>query len=214
MAYAQLRQLFHQDGSPLHYHVSYLGIADLAAAAVRADRQLEGRDIVERALAQLDGDPSPRLEQLTARAPACSPRHQGPERTSRRRCQTRPETAGPSSVPSSSLTTPNGCAANAGSMTLNRSSSPHGGIRGPPYVWAQRAGTELRACGVGLPDVPGAPDALSELTPQQREIIRLAGNALTDREIAERLFLSPRTVSSLLIAPIKAGIAGDARCAR
>ncbi len=45
---------------------------------------------------------------------------------------------------------------------------------------------------------PGEPDALGELTPQQRQIIRLASDGLTDREIGDRLFLSPRTVSSHL----------------
>ena len=40
--------------------------------------------------------------------------------------------------------------------------------------------------------------ALGELTPQQRQIVRLASDGLTDREIADRLFLSPRTVSSHL----------------
>jgi hypothetical protein len=33
-AYAQLRQMFQTDGSPVHPVVSYLGLADLAAAAV------------------------------------------------------------------------------------------------------------------------------------------------------------------------------------
>lgn len=42
------------------------------------------------------------------------------------------------------------------------------------------------------------PDALRELTPQQRQIVRLASDGLTDREIGDRLFLSPRTVSSHL----------------
>ncbi len=39
---------------------------------------------------------------------------------------------------------------------------------------------------------------LRELTPQQRQIVRLASHGLTDREIGDRLFLSPRTVSSHL----------------
>lgn len=42
------------------------------------------------------------------------------------------------------------------------------------------------------------PDALAELTPQQQQIIRLAARGLTNREIAEKLFLSPRTVGSHL----------------
>jgi DNA-binding CsgD family transcriptional regulator len=41
-------------------------------------------------------------------------------------------------------------------------------------------------------------DALWELTPQQRQIVRLASDGLTNREIGDRLFLSPRTVSSHL----------------
>ena len=45
---------------------------------------------------------------------------------------------------------------------------------------------------------PAEPDALWELTPQQRQIVRLASDGLTDREIGDRLFLSPRTVSSHL----------------
>jgi len=54
-AYAQLSQLFDVDGTPLHHHVSYLAIADLAAAAARAERRLEVRMLVERALARVDG---------------------------------------------------------------------------------------------------------------------------------------------------------------
>jgi tetratricopeptide (TPR) repeat protein len=67
-AFTQLRQLFSEEGVPVHHIFSYLGIADLAAAAARADRRMEGQDILERALSQLDGTASPRLEQLTARA--------------------------------------------------------------------------------------------------------------------------------------------------
>jgi DNA-binding NarL/FixJ family response regulator len=64
--------------------------------------------------------------------------------------------------------------------------------------WAQRTEAELRASGVAVTGAPGEPDALGELTPQQRQIVRLASDGLTDREIGDRLFLSPRTVSSHL----------------
>ena len=64
----QLRGLFSDDGVPLHNYASYLGVADLAAAAVRAGRRTEGRDVIERALGPLHGRASPRLEQLVARA--------------------------------------------------------------------------------------------------------------------------------------------------
>ena len=56
---------------------------------------------------------------------------------------------------------------------------------------------------------PTAPDALAGLTAQQREIVILAGRGLTNGEIADRLFLSPRTVASHLYRSYpKLGIAG------
>jgi DNA-binding CsgD family transcriptional regulator len=64
--------------------------------------------------------------------------------------------------------------------------------------WAERAEAELRASGIAVTSGHGRPDPLSELTPQQRQIVRLAAEGLTNREIAERLLLSPRTVSSHL----------------
>jgi DNA-binding NarL/FixJ family response regulator len=58
-------------------------------------------------------------------------------------------------------------------------------------------------------DAASAPAALAELTSQQREIIVLASRGLTNREIADRLFLSPRTVASHLYRSYpKLGIAG------
>jgi DNA-binding CsgD family transcriptional regulator len=62
--------------------------------------------------------------------------------------------------------------------------------------WTQRAQTELRAAG-GLPGSIGGgalPDALRALTPQELQISRLAAAGLSNREIADQLFLSPRTV--------------------
>ena len=64
--------------------------------------------------------------------------------------------------------------------------------------WAQRAQAELRASGVAVAGAAAEPHALGELTPQQRQIVRLASDGLTDHEIGDRLFLSPRTVSSHL----------------
>ncbi|MDX6419765.1 MAG: hypothetical protein QOG28_4385 [Trebonia sp.] len=63
---------------------------------------------------------------------------------------------------------------------------------------AQRAQAELRACGVAVPGADAERDVLGELTPQQRQIVRLASDGLTNREIGDRLFLSPRTVGSHL----------------
>ena len=62
--------------------------------------------------------------------------------------------------------------------------------------WTARAGNELRATGlsVGAAGVTGP----TSLTPQQREIALLAAAGLTNKQIAERLFLSPRTVAAHL----------------
>ena len=75
--------------------------------------------------------------------------------------------------------------------------------------WTRRAESELRACGVAAQTPPAAPGALDGLTAQQREIVILAGAGLTNSEIADRLFLSPRTVASHLYRSYpKLGIAG------
>ena len=196
----QLRGLFGDDGTPLHNYASYLGVADLAAAAVHADRRMEGRDVIEHALSHLNGLASPRLGQLIARArglladaaePAAyfdsalsdSAGGQWPfERAQLRldyaewlRRRRRINDAKPV------LTEALGAFRRLGA----RSS-------------AQRAEAELRACGVTVAGASSERDALWELTPQQRQIARLASDGLTNRQIGDRLFLSPRTVSSHL----------------
>jgi len=61
--------------------------------------------------------------------------------------------------------------------------------------WAARADRELRATGV---TVAAAATGLASLTPQQRQIALLAAAGHTNKGIAARLFLSPRTVSTHL----------------
>ncbi|WP_033346332.1 ATP-binding protein [Catenuloplanes japonicus] len=60
-------------------------------------------------------------------------------------------------------------------------------------AWAERSRSELRASGESLrkPQEAG-------LTPQETQIARLAAEGLSNREIADRLFLSPRTVTTHL----------------
>ncbi|MFD8437158.1 LuxR C-terminal-related transcriptional regulator [Streptomyces microflavus] len=62
-------------------------------------------------------------------------------------------------------------------------------------AWAERAGGELRAAGepVGVVRDAGG-GAFSALTPQQQRIARCVTEGATNREIALRLSLSPRTV--------------------
>ena len=211
LAFTQLRGLFTEDGTPLHNYASYLGVADLAAAADRAGRRTEGRAVIEHALSHLNGMASPRLEQLIARArgilsdPARSEAHFGKaladpagdqwpfERAQLRldhgewlRRRRRINDAKPV------LTEALGTFRRLGARSL-----------------AQRAEAELRACGVAVTGAPGERDALWELTPQQRQIVRLASHGLTNRQIGDQLFLSPRTVSSHLYRSYpKLGVAG------
>jgi DNA-binding CsgD family transcriptional regulator len=210
-AYARLRQLFAADGTPLHHHFSYLAVADLAATAVRAGGRVEARTLLERALARVSPAPGPRLEQLAARArgllaeSADAESHFAPpladpagdswpfERAQLQldygewlRRQRRINDAKP--ILGSAL------------ETLRR-------LGAAP--WTRRAESELRACGVTVQTPPNVPGALDGLTTQQREIVVLAGHGLTNGEIADRLFLSPRTVASHLYRSYpKLGISG------
>jgi DNA-binding NarL/FixJ family response regulator len=62
-------------------------------------------------------------------------------------------------------------------------------VSGEVYV-SQSLATEML---VSLTHVQ-APDPLQELTDREREILRLIGSGLTNREIGERLFLSEKTI--------------------
>lgn len=62
-------------------------------------------------------------------------------------------------------------------------------------AWSERAGGELRAAGEPVGAVRDTGDgALSVLTPQQQRIARCVAEGATNREVALRLSLSPRTV--------------------
>ena len=199
-AFTQLRGLFSEDGVPLHNYASYLGVADLAVAAVRADRRMEGQDVLEQALSQLGGTISPRLEQLIARArgilagPGEAEAHFGKalcdpagDQWPFERAQLRLDYA----------EWLRRCRRiNEAKPVLRQALEAF--RRLGAGSWTLRAQAELRASGVAVTAAPGDRDALAGLTPQQRQIVRLASDGLTNREIADRLFLSPRTVGSHL----------------
>jgi DNA-binding CsgD family transcriptional regulator len=210
-AFIQLRGLFGEDGTPLHNYASYLGVADLAAAAVRADRRIEGCDVIEHALSRLGGAASPRLNQLIARARGLLA---GPDGAEAQFGKALADPAGdqwPFERAQLRLDHAEWLRRrrriNDAKPILTEALSTF--RRLGARAWAQRAQAELRACGVAVTGAPGERDALGELTPQQRQIVRLASDGLTNREIADRLFLSPRTVSSHLYRSYpKLGVAG------
>ena len=199
-AFTQFRGLFTEDGTPLHNYASYLGLADLAAAAVRADRRMEGCDVIEHALSRLDGRASARLEQLIDRARGILA---GPDRGEAHFDKALSDPAGdqwPFERAQLRLDYAEWLRRrrriNDAKPVLTEALGTF--RRLGARSWTQRAQAELRASGVAVAGAPGERDALEELTPQQRQIVRLASHGLTDREIGDRLFLSPRTVSSHL----------------
>jgi len=60
--------------------------------------------------------------------------------------------------------------------------------------WAQRARNELTAAGAPDTGAPTRDRAVAGLTPQELQIVRLAAQGLSNRDIAAQLFLSHRTV--------------------
>jgi DNA-binding CsgD family transcriptional regulator len=62
--------------------------------------------------------------------------------------------------------------------------------------WIERASAELRATGQTKPRA--GDNVLDRLTAQEFEIVSLAASGLTNKQIAERMFLSPRTVGGHL----------------
>jgi DNA-binding CsgD family transcriptional regulator len=63
-------------------------------------------------------------------------------------------------------------------------------------AWAERARAELAVTGVAIRRPPTP--TIGELTPQERNVARLVATGLTNREIAERLFITMNTVETHL----------------
>ncbi|WP_328936503.1 LuxR family transcriptional regulator [Streptomyces tauricus] len=197
-SWRQLRELFTADGTPLHPHLSARSIAELAVAAQRTGRSAEVLPILERVRAEQGERPSTRMTLLLHHAAAMvGPDDEADEhfqlalvnhaagrwpwergqvrfdyairlRRRRRTLEARRQ-----------LTTVLETAERLGAGAL-----------------AAAARIELRASGAA-PD-PKSPGPLEELTAQQRQIVQFAASGLSNREIGERLFLSPRTVGSHL----------------
>jgi DNA-binding CsgD family transcriptional regulator len=63
-------------------------------------------------------------------------------------------------------------------------------------LWAERARVELRATGERARRRD--PSTVDDLTPQELQVARLVATGLTNREVAARLFLSPKTIETHL----------------
>jgi len=213
-AFAQLSQLFDDDGTPYHPHASYLAVGDLALAAARCGHRLDGRKLLKQintALAETGQPRTPRLRQLMARADGILADS----------C-----TAGAYSADVLNDQTGNQwpfeCAQldlesgewlrrrrriNEAKPVLGAALEVFRALKARP--WQRRAESELRACGMALPGALASASGLNRLTPQQRQIVALAAEGLSNREIAQRLYLSPHTIAAHLYRSFpKLGVAG------
>ncbi len=197
LAHAHLSGLFLDDGTPLHWRTSLLAIGDLAAAAVRTGHADQVVRPIEWARTHVGEHPSARVAMALARAVA----------------NTSGTAAGPAFEEAVSVEGGDVWPfelANARleyGVWLRRQRRPtlareqlHAALttfeRLGASGWAEMARAELRAAGVAT-GVP-ATSSWSTLTTQERQIVRLAATGLSNREIAEALFLSPRTVGTHL----------------
>ncbi|WP_051800029.1 LuxR family transcriptional regulator [Catenuloplanes japonicus] len=206
-AWEQLRGAFTADGSPVHYHASFPLLADLAAAATHTGNDDEARRIVERNARSMD---SPRLQAILHRARGLLA---GPEQAE---THLRAALADPAvrhwpfeyaqSTLDLAVWLRRRRRITESRTALTEALDLFDRLGAAP--WSDRTRAEARAAGLTTDRVhPGGPtgghgaaagEALTTLTPQQREVVRLAARGLTNREIGERLYLSPRTVGSHL----------------
>jgi DNA-binding CsgD family transcriptional regulator/tetratricopeptide (TPR) repeat protein len=202
-ALARLDGLFDSSGGPLHRYESYPGVADLAEAFARLDRRAEGRDRIARILECFQGRPSPRLEQVFLRARAILAEGATAEGYFRSALEDERGNHWPFERARLHLDFGEWLRRqrriNEAKEFLTLGLQTATRLGATPSVL--RANTELRACG-GRSMASGGTlsscGALSELTPQQEEVVRLAACGLTNQEVGDRLHLSPRTVSTHL----------------
>ena len=199
-AYQVFRRLFGTDGRPAHFVVSYRGMAELAWSAARCGRTAEARTVIAGIADRLGSRPPVRLGLLRHQALAlvATPDREAehhyrlavfdpagqdwPLEQARARLHYG-EWLRRTRRPSEARTQ-----LSAALETFDRLGA---------HPLADIAASELRAAGGASPPTR-TPAALEGLTAQQQQIVTLAASGLTNREIAARLKLSPRTIGSHL----------------
>ncbi|WP_235854663.1 AAA family ATPase [Nonomuraea aridisoli] len=198
LAYEQYRMLFDPSGDPVHYHASYPALPELAAAAARSGRHADAIEIVERSARALAQGGSTRLHALIHRGRALLA-DPGQAEAHFRAALADPGLEGRPFEHAQALLE------YAEWLRRRRRIAEARPFLGAAEAifrrlgarpWTERARAELRAAGLDVG--PADRGAFAELSPQQQQIVRLAARGLSNREIGERLFLSPRTVGSHL----------------
>ena len=197
-AFDWLRQLAADDGRAAHNREALFGLIDLAEAARRTSRQAEASRLVEGALADPPDELSPRLLQVRALSRALLA--DGAE--AEERFLEALSVAEGDHVPFERARVRLSYGQWLRRERRHKDARPH--LNAAAHVfrllaatpWLAAAAHEQRAAGVRSGAAPA--DALSSLSPTERQVVLLAAEGLTNPEIAARLFVSPRTVGAHL----------------
>jgi DNA-binding CsgD family transcriptional regulator len=188
------RQIFATGGGAAHRRVARWAVGDFVQAAVHSGRAEGLEPVVEDLLRQAAGSTSPRAVFVARRARALLDGDGAADELFQAALATVGSAAWPFELARTQLAYGEWLRRRrriVAARPLLRAAFDAFGRLGA-RLWAQRAQTELRAAGVPMERRPRA--AVDELSPQQRQIARLAAEGLTNREIGDRLFLSSRTI--------------------
>jgi DNA-binding CsgD family transcriptional regulator len=182
----------------IHYATGLWSVGDLAEAAVRAGRVDEVVPVLERAAVEAQAFASPHLDNLVHRSLAQT----GSEAESHFAAALAAESPAVLEVARTRLTY--GQWLRRGRRIVDAREQLGAALRAFEAAgarpWAERAASELRASGStpARTDDRKTPDAAFVLTAQELQIARLAAAGMTNREIADRIYVSHRTVGSHL----------------
>ena len=200
LAFHELSLLFSADGTPRHHHRSWYVLADLAASGMRSGNIEQTRTLVEGALSHVSGPLRPRLRLQVDRASALLAESDEAAESLFRSAVAVADIQVPFELAQARLDYGEWLRRRRrvieARTLLEAAREEFERLGAAP--WLERTMIELRASGIWQSE--RAPDVFGELTPQQQRIARLAASGLTNREIGERLFLSPRTISTHLYA--------------
>lgn len=197
-AYEQIHRMFEPADPACHDHFATFDIADLAEAAVHSDHHEEARALLRRAEAAGALTPSPWLHAALRYSRALLADDERAEREFQ-------QALGDADLPRwPFLHGRTHLAYGEWLRRQRRAAESRGPLRAARDVfdalgatpWGERARQELRAAGES--STGRAPGTLDVLTAQELQIVELAAEGMSNREIGQRLYLSHRTVESHL----------------